>query len=80
MHNLRIFIIMYSSPITLEVSLRGRGSMLYLQDCVFAVVKTFNSMEKSWKYPDDLYMSAKFRAVNTNLNNFACCPHHFTVL
>ena len=29
-------------------------------------------MDKIWKYPHDLYMSAKFRAFNTNLNNFAC--------
>ena len=37
-------------------------------------------MDKNWKYPHDLYMSAKFRAFNTNLNNFACFPHHFPVL
>ena len=54
--------------------------MLELQDCVFAVLKIFNSMDKNWKYPHDLYMSAKFRAFNTNLNNFACFLHHFPVL
>ena len=32
------------------------------------------------KYSDDLYMSAKFRAFNTNFSNFVCFPHHFPVL